>query len=121
MAKYVTFQVPDDVQQRVLELFDISRSTGKVRKGTNETTKAIERGKAKLVAIAGDVTPPEIVMHLGPLCEEKGVPYVFIKSKKQLGSVTGVNVSTASAVILNAGEGKKVLQDIKLKIKKQKE
>ena len=120
MAEYTTFEVPDEVQQKILELFDIARNTGKIKKGTNETTKIIEKGTAKLVIIASDVNPPEIVMHLGPLCEEKGIPYVFIKSKKQIGSVIGVNVSCSAAVIIDAGEGKNTLKELKAKIKTYK-
>lgn len=120
MAEYTTFEVPDDIQQKILELFDIARSTGKIKKGTNETTKAIEKGTAKMVVIAGDVQPPEIVMHLGPLCEEKGIPYAYIKTKKQIGSVIGVNVSCSAAAIIEAGEGKNVLKDLKEKLKTYK-
>ena len=116
MVGYITFETPDDVQQKILELFDMSRNTGKVKKGTNEATKAIERGTAKFVIIAGDVSPAEIVMHLGPLCEEKGVPYSFISTKKQVGSVVGIKVGCSAAVILDAGEGKNALKDLKEKL-----
>ena len=37
--------------------------------GNDETTKAIERGNSKLVVIAEDVEPPEVVAHLPILCE----------------------------------------------------
>ena len=116
MATYVTFEVPDDIQQKVLELFAVSKSSGKVKKGTNEVTKAIERGTAKFVLIAKDVEPPEIVMHLPALCDEKAVPFIFVKTKKQVGEAVGVTVPTASAVILDAGEGKNMLSEIKEKL-----
>lgn len=62
-------------------------SGGKIKKGTNETTKAVERGQAKLVVIAVDVDPPEVVLHLPYLCDEKKVPYIYVPSKKRLGEV----------------------------------
>ena len=34
------------------------------------TAKAIEKGNAKLVAVAKDANPPEVVMHIPMLCEE---------------------------------------------------
>ncbi len=116
MATHVTFQVPDDIQQRVLELFAVAKGSGKVKKGTNETTKAIEKGTAKFVIIAEDVEPPEIVMHLPALCDEKGVAYIFVKTKEMVGNAVGVSIPTASAVILDAGEGKNTLTDLKEKI-----
>ncbi len=67
MPIYVTFDVPEDLQDAALEALAVARDTGSVKKGTNETTKAIERGTAKLVFIAEDVQPEEIVMHLQTL------------------------------------------------------
>jgi len=54
---YVKFEVPQDLADKVLEAVKKARETGKVKKGTNETTKAVERGQAKLVVIAEDVQP----------------------------------------------------------------
>lgn len=116
MATYAVFEVPDDIQQKVLELFAVAKSSGKVKKGTNEVTKAIERGTAKFVIVAKDVEPPEIVMHLPALCDEKAVPYIFVKTKKNVGEAVGVSVPTASAVILDAGEGKNMLSELKEKL-----
>ncbi|RLI97743.1 MAG: 50S ribosomal protein L7ae, partial [Candidatus Aenigmatarchaeota archaeon] len=65
------FEVPKDVLNKIYEAITIAKSTGKIRIGVNETTKAIERGTAKLVAIASDVTPEEVIMHLPVLCDEK--------------------------------------------------
>ena len=109
---YVKFEVPEELAMKVYELVKKARETGKIRKGTNETTKAVERGQAKLVIIAEDVNPPEIVMHLPPLCEEKGVPYVYVPSKEQLGKAAGINVAAASAAIIDPGEAKDLLEEI---------
>ncbi|AAR39167.1 NEQ319 [Nanoarchaeum equitans Kin4-M] len=109
---YVKFEVPEELANKVYELVRKARETGKIRKGTNETTKAVERGQAKLVIIAENVNPPEIVMHLPALCEEKGVPYVYVPSKEELGKAAGINVSAASAAIIDAGEAKDLLEEI---------
>ena len=109
---YVKFEVPEELAMKVYELVQKARETGKIRKGTNETTKAVERGQAKLVIIAEDVNPPEIVMHLPALCEEKGVPYVYVPSKEQLGKAAGIKVAAASAAIIEPGEAKDLLEEI---------
>ena len=57
-------EVPAELVEKVLQIIEKARTSGKIRKGTNETTKAIERGKAKLVAVADDVDPKEVVMHI---------------------------------------------------------
>jgi len=111
------FEIPKDLVDKVLQAMEIAKNTGKVKKGTNETTKVIERGQAKLVVIAKDVEPKEIVMHLPVLCEEKKCDYVYVPSKEELGRAVGINVSTASACIVEPGEAKDLIEEIIKKIK----
>jgi large subunit ribosomal protein L7Ae len=96
----------------VLEIIEAARETGKIRKGVNETTKAVERGIAKLVVVAEDVDPPEIVMHLQSLCDEKKIILKKVPSKSELGRAAGLDVPTASIAIIDAGEAKKKLEKI---------
>lgn len=110
------FEIPKDLVDKVLQALEVAKNTGKIKKGTNEVTKAIERGKAKLVVIAKDIEPKEIVMHLPVLCEEKKCEYVYIPSKEELGRATGINVGTASGCIIEPGEAKSLLDDIIKKI-----
>ena len=98
--------------EEILEMIEVARETGKIRKGVNEATKAVERGIAKAVIIAEDVDPKEITMHLPPLCEEKNIPLFVVPSKNELGRAAGIDVSSASIAILDAGEAKKKLKDI---------
>lgn len=86
------------------EVVEMARKTGKIEKGVNETTKAIERGTAKLVVIAEDVEPKEITQHLPLLCQEKGIPFVTADSKKKLGTAAGINVATAAVAIVEPGD-----------------
>ncbi len=96
----------------ILEVIEIARETGKIRRGLNEATKAAERGTAKLIVVADDVDPPEIIMHLQPLCDEKKIPLARVSSKSELGRAAGIEVSTAAVAVLDAGEGKKKLGDV---------
>ena len=91
----------------ILELVETARETGKIRKGINEATKAAERGIAKAIVIAEDTDPPEIVMHLGPLCEEKKVKLLKVASKNELGRAAGLEVSCSAIAITDLGEAKK--------------
>jgi large subunit ribosomal protein L7Ae len=105
-------QVSKEVAERTLEAIEAARSTGKIRKGANEVTKALEKGQAKLVAIAKDVTPPEIVMHLPVLANEKGVPCIEVPSKEELGAAAGLPVGTATVAIVVEGESKNIIKDV---------
>ena len=84
-----------------------ARKTGKIDKGTNEVTKAIERGAAKMVVYASDVSPKEIVAHIPLLCREKGIPCEEVDSKQKLGIAAGVGINTSSVAIINAGDAEK--------------
>ncbi|MFH0831451.1 MAG: ribosomal L7Ae/L30e/S12e/Gadd45 family protein [archaeon] len=88
----------------VYEIVEKARKTGKIEKGTNEVTKAVERGIAKLVVYAEDVSPKEIVQHLPVLCKEKGIPCIAVDSKQKLGTAAGILVATASIVVVDSGE-----------------
>ncbi len=114
---YVRFEVPEDLAEKVYEAVRIARQTGKIKKGTNETTKAVDRGLAKLVIIAEDVDPPEIVMHLPVLCDEKKIPYVYVPSKQKLGEAAGIEVAAASAAIIDPGEAAPLVNEIIEKVK----
>lgn len=105
-------QVSKEVAERTLEAIEAARATGKIRKGANEVTKALEKGQAKLVAIAKDVTPPEIVMHLPILAEEKGIACIEVPSKEELGAAAGLPVGTATVAIVVEGEAKNIIKDV---------
>ncbi|NYT06051.1 MAG: 50S ribosomal protein L7ae [Methanomicrobiales archaeon] len=109
---YVTFDVPDEIQNKALEALEIARDTGKVKKGANEATKAIERGIAQLVLIGADVEPEEIVMHLPPLCNEKQSSYIFISKQNDIGAASGLDVGSAAAAIVKPGKAKELVDEI---------
>ena len=118
---YVKFEVPKDVANAAYEALQIALRTGKIRKGTNETTKAVERGQAKLVLIAEDVDPPEIVAHLPLLCDERKIPYVYVPSKAKLGSAAGIDVQSAAACIIEPGEAEDLVKEIITRVQRIKE
>jgi large subunit ribosomal protein L7Ae len=110
------FDVPDEIQNKALEALEIARDTGKIKKGANEATKAIERGLAQLVLIGGDVQPEEVVMHLPALCDEKKVPYLFVKKQNDIGAASGLDVGSAAAAIVKPGKAKEIIDDIAKKV-----
>jgi large subunit ribosomal protein L7Ae len=114
---YVKFEVPKEIVEAAYEALKVARETGKIRKGTNETTKTIERGKAKLVLIAEDVSPPEVVAHLPLLCDERKAAYVYVPEKKLIGEALGLTVGSAAAAIEETGDSEKLVAEIIEKLK----
>ena len=122
MAKpyFVKFDVPENLISPIYEALRVASETGKVKKGTNEATKAIERGVSKLIIIAEDVEPPEVVAHLPILCEERGTAYVFVPSKQELGKALGIEVTSAAAAILDSGDAQHIINEVVASIEKIK-
>ncbi len=109
---YVKFEVPKEMSDKAYQLVQVAKDSGKLRKGTNESTKAIERAVAKLVLIAEDVDPPQVVAHLPILCEERKISYLFVPSKLELGRAAGIDVGCAAITVLDGGEGAKTLKEL---------
>jgi len=115
-AFYVKFEVPKELAEAAYEAVQLARDTGKIRRGTNESTKAVERGIAKLTLIAEDVEPPEVVAHIPLLCEERKVPYIYVPSKERLGKASGIDVKAAAISIVDAGSAADLLKEITKKL-----
>merc|ERR1712066_248991 len=105
LQKYQSESKKDKVA-RLLKLAE-SKEAGKevdskrpytLKFGLNHVTKMVEDKKAKLVVIAHDVDPIELVLWLPALCRSQGVPYCIVKDKARLGRV--VRQSTASCVAI---------------------
>lgn len=111
-AYYVKFETPGDLVGPILEALRVAATSGKVKKGTNEATKAIERGVSKLVVIAEDVEPPEVVAHLPLLCEEQGAAFAFVPTRQEIGKALGIDVTTAAAAILDAGDAQHIVDQV---------
>ena len=110
-------EISNEIVDKIYEAIEVAKATGRIKKGSNEVTKAIEKGMAKLVAIAKNVNPPEITMHIPLLSKEKDVLCVEVPSKEELGAAAGISVGTASIAIVEEGEAKNIVKEIIKKLK----
>ena len=76
-----------------LEPLELTKLLPSFPQGANEATKALNRGISEFVVMAADTEPLEILLHLPLLAEDKNVPYVFVKSKQALVSISSPPVS----------------------------
>lgn len=91
----------------IYSVIEKARKTGKIEKGTNEVTKAIERGTAKFVVYAADVNPKEIVQHIPLLCREKGIKCKEVDSRHKLGIAVGISVPASSVAVITPGDSER--------------
>ena len=122
MAKpmYVRFEMPKELVDKTYQAIELAKDSGKIRKGTNEGTKLVERGDAQFVVMAEDVQPEEILAHMPLLCEEKGIAYAYVPSKQELGVAAGLGKATASMAILDGGKAKPLIDDLAAKLRSLK-
>ncbi len=101
-----------DTANKALEAIEIARTSGKIKKGSNEVTKSLERGITKLVVIAKDVNPKEVVMHIPVLAKEKEVPCIEVDTKEELGAAAGLKVPTGAVAIIKEGDASKIIKEL---------
>lgn len=101
------------MSEKAYEFIEAAKKSGSLKKGTNEVTKAIERGKAQFVAVAEDVSPKEITMHIPLLAKEKNVPCMTVPSREELGTAAGLAVPSVAIAVVDAGNAKDMLKEIK--------
>ncbi len=114
---YVTYDAPGELQELAYQAVEAALENGKLRKGSNEVTKVIERGQAQLVVMALDVTPPEILAHIPLLCQEKSTPYTYVPKRDELGRAAGLKVTTAAVAITGTGKKSGPLDEVVQAIK----
>lgn len=96
----------------VYEILKRVKETGAIAKGILETTRAVEKGTAKLVIIAKDVKPKNLISHLPSLCRYKSIPFVWISSKEKLGQIIGLEIPSTTCAIVNEGEAKDLIEKL---------
>ena len=80
--------------------------------GIKDVTTLVEAKKARLVVIANDVDPIELVIWLPALCRKLDIPYVIVKTKARLGKVVGMNTCSCVALADVRPEDRKTLSQI---------
>lgn len=109
-------ELQNDQIEDAYKVVETARATGKISKGSNEVTKALERGNAKVVILAKDTNPKEIILHLPLLSKEKGVLCVEVPKMEELGAAAGLPVKTSCIAVTKDGEAKKLIADLKKKL-----
>lgn len=96
--------------EQALQILEVVKANGKIKKGLNEVTKAVERGVAKLVIVASDANPAELIMHIPILCDEKEIKCVSAGTKEDIGAAAGLSVGTVAVAVVDEANAKEDLQ-----------
>ena len=108
MSVHIAFETPKDVQDSVYELVKlVANDNGRLKKGSNEVTKAAERGTAKMVVMAENVNPSELLAHIPLICKEKGIPFIYVEDQSYLAEAAGMTTGgkTAAIAVMEVSKG----------------
>mmetsp|Transcript_4001 Transcript_4001/g.10087 ORF Transcript_4001/g.10087 Transcript_4001/m.10087 type:complete len:150 (-) Transcript_4001:91-540(-) len=96
--------------KKTLKVVKKASKSKKIRRGVKEVQKALrkqkEGQKKGIVVLAGDISPIDVISHLPVLCEENGIPYVYVPSKAELGSAGSTKRPTSCVMVVPGDDGK---------------
>ena len=108
MSVHIAFETPKDVQDSVYELVKLVGSgEGRLKKGSNEVTKAAERGTAQMIVMAENVNPAELLAHIPLICKEKKIPFIYVEDQAYLAEAAGMSggAKTAAIALMEVSKG----------------
>jgi H/ACA ribonucleoprotein complex subunit 2 len=90
----------DKLAKKVLKLAKKASKRKQTKRGVKEVVKALRKGAKGVAVLAGDVSPLDVISHLPVFCESKGVPYIFVPSKDELGAAGLTKRPTSCMLVL---------------------
>ena len=75
----------DTIRSKLLKLVRHLNQEKKLKRGVKDVVKSIKKGSRGLCVIASDVSPVDVISHIPILCEDAGIPYIFVRSRLELG------------------------------------
>jgi U4/U6 small nuclear ribonucleoprotein SNU13 len=102
-----------ELTNSLLKLCEKAVKINKLKRGANETTKALNRDVSELIILAADAVPLEIILHLPLLCEDKSVPYIFVPSMEKLGIACGASRNVIACAIVKNDRDNSLDEEIK--------
>ena len=89
----------DKLSKKLLKLIKRGMKDKLVKRGVKETVKAVRKGQTGLVIIAADISPIDVLSHLPILCEDKNIPYMYVKSRAEVGEACKTKRPTSCVMI----------------------
>ncbi|CUS10344.1 unnamed protein product [Tuber aestivum] len=116
----VPFAKPLAGEKLTKKIFKTAKKAAKnksLKRGVKEVVKALRKSptgaaaasaNSGIVVLAADISPMDVISHIPVLCEDHGIPYVFVRSRAELGAASVTKRPTSVAMIVPvAGAGTK--------------
>lgn len=92
-----------------------------VRKSPLAAANVAISSPTAVVVLAADISPMDVISHIPVLCEDHGIPYIYVTSRAELGSAGSTKRPTSVVMVLPKPGGKKKKEDSKDDSEKQEE
>ncbi|KAK3716050.1 snoRNA-binding protein [Vermiconidia calcicola] len=119
LAALVPFANPlcdDKAQKKVLKSVKKAAKHKSLTRGVKETVKAIRKSPLStpttqhtpngIVVLAADISPMDVISHIPVLCEDHGIPYVYVPSRAELGAAGSTKRPTSVVMVKPKAGGK---------------
>lgn len=119
----VLLQIPPKSQKKNVLTSCAAAKAKTLRRGVKEVVKCLRKSSShgpsssdtsnasSVVIIAADISPMDVISHIPVLCEDHNVPYMFVKSRAELGDASATKRPTSVVLVSKERAGKK--KDIK--------
>ncbi|KAK2746466.1 snoRNA-binding protein [Myotisia sp. PD_48] len=108
----------EKVAKKVLKSVKKAAGSKCLKRGVKEVVKAVRKSPAPaansgktpsaIVVLAADISPMDVISHIPVLCEDKGIPYIYVTSRAELGNAGSTKRPTSVVMVLpNSGSKKK--------------
>ena len=106
--------------------FPLAAKSQTLRRGVKEVVKALRKSSPAssvpthtgtssapaIVIIAADISPLDVISHIPVLCEDHGIPYIYVKSRVELGEAAATKRPTSVVMVARDRVGKKEVKGV---------
>lgn len=88
-----------------------SQKSKKLKRGVREVVKGLRKNEKGLVILAGDVSPIDVISHIPVFCEDKGIPYCYVPSRRDLGAASLTKRPTSVVMVQSSEDYKEAYEE----------
>ncbi|PSN30968.1 H/ACA ribonucleoprotein complex subunit 2-like protein [Blattella germanica] len=110
---------PSKLVKKICKLIKESVAAGPklyVRSGLKDVQASLRKKQTGIIIFSGDVTPIEIMCHLPAVCEERDIPYCYVRDKQILGTALGVKRGALMVLIKKCDKTTDLFNEVTEKI-----
>ncbi|OAY65821.1 H/ACA ribonucleoprotein complex subunit 2-like protein [Ananas comosus] len=105
--------------KRTLKLVRRASESKCLKRGVKEVVKSIRRGHKGLCVIAGNISPIDVITHVPILCEEAGIPYIYVPSKEDLATAGATKRPTCCVLVMTKPTKGELDDEVKEKLQSE--